>query len=93
MAFFHPVCGAIIGRKNIIRNYEPGGSMREQLRLERIKKRISQWQLAQATGIGQSRISLFECGYIKLTAGELASISDVLGFGTIARQDSGQQAS
>jgi len=53
--------------------------MREQIRLERIKRRVSQWQLAQATGIGQSRISLFECGYIKLTAGELASISDALG--------------
>ena len=51
----------------------------EDLRLARLKRRMSQWALAQATGIGQSRISLFECGYVKLTAGELASISDVLG--------------
>lgn len=51
----------------------------EDLRLERVRRRMSQWALAQATGIGQSRISLFECGHIKLNAGELASIRDVLG--------------
>jgi len=61
--------------------------MREQIRLERIKRRISQWQLAQATGIGQSRISLFENGFVKLRAEELGSIRRALGLKLAADKD------
>ena len=36
--------------------------------------RITQWELASRTGISRMRLSLAECGYVALTATELAAI-------------------
>jgi transcriptional regulator with XRE-family HTH domain len=36
----------------------------EKLRLKRLQKRLSQWDLSKMTGIHQSRISLIERNYV-----------------------------
>jgi len=36
--------------------------------------RITQWELADRTGISRMRLSLAECGYVSLTAAELAAV-------------------
>ena len=48
------------------------------IRLQRVQRRISQWELAKRTGISQSRISLFENGYIELKDEEVDRIMDAL---------------
>jgi transcriptional regulator with XRE-family HTH domain len=37
-----------------------------RIKLKRIKKGLTQWRLSILTGISQSRISLFENGYVRL---------------------------
>lgn len=48
-------------------------------RMRRLKMRMSQWRLAQLSGVPQSRISLFENGLVKLRDIDVARIRDVLG--------------
>lgn len=53
--------------------------MREQLRIERLKRRMTQWELTKQTGIKPARISLFENGYIDLEDFEIDKIKQALG--------------
>ena len=48
----------------------------------RKNKKISQWQLALKTGIPQSTLSTFECGYREPTKEQKKRIATVLGFHT-----------
>jgi predicted transcriptional regulator len=45
-----------------------------QLREQRFKHRVSQWELARKAGLHQSRISLIEKGYVKPSKNELKKI-------------------
>lgn len=53
----------------------------EDVRLLRLKMRVSQWRLSRATGIPQSKISLFERGDIDLKPVDIESICQALGMG------------
>lgn len=44
----------------------------------RVRKRITQWDLAVATGISQSKISLLERGYIQASEAEKEKIIKAL---------------
>jgi predicted transcriptional regulator len=44
----------------------------------RVRKRITQWDLAVATGISQSKISLLERGYIQASESEKGKIITAL---------------
>ena len=44
----------------------------------RVRKRITQWDLAVATGISQSKISLLERGYIQASEAEKEKIITAL---------------
>jgi predicted transcriptional regulator len=44
----------------------------------RVRKRITQWDLAVATGISQSKISLLERGYVKASEAEKEKIIKAL---------------
>ena len=50
-----------------------------RLRLERLKRRISQWDVAKATGIHPTIISKFESGNITLSEGQIIKIREALG--------------
>lgn len=50
-----------------------------KLEMERRKRFLSQWDLARATGIVQSRLSLIERGEAKATKREIEAISKALG--------------
>ena len=50
----------------------------ENIRTIRVLKRISQWEMARLTGIAQSKISLFENGYLNPKFEELKKIAMVL---------------
>jgi transcriptional regulator with XRE-family HTH domain len=45
----------------------------------RVKKRISQWDVAVATGLSQSKISLIERGYVIPSQSEKLLLCDALG--------------
>jgi hypothetical protein len=49
-----------------------------EIRQKRRDARITQVELALKTGICRSRLSLAECGYIKLRADELGSIDEAV---------------
>lgn len=53
--------------------------MNKELRILRLTKRVSQFKLAVATGISQTRISYFENGLLELKSGEVEKIREVLG--------------
>lgn len=44
------------------------------LRNLRREARITQWELAELSGISRMRLSLAECGYVSLTSTELDAI-------------------
>ena len=50
----------------------------DTMRIKRVTKRMSQWELAKKTGIPQSRISLIENYYVTPKKKELDLISKVL---------------
>lgn len=50
----------------------------ESIRIERLKQRISQWDMANKTGILQSRISLIENNHVIPKENELKQISKAL---------------
>jgi transcriptional regulator with XRE-family HTH domain len=50
----------------------------ENIRTFRVLKKMSQWELAQTAGIVQSKISLFERGYLRPSFDELNRIAAVL---------------
>jgi len=49
------------------------------LKILRMQKRMTQWGLCKLTGISQSKISLFENGYVEPTADEKTKIAKALG--------------
>lgn len=50
----------------------------KNIRLVRLLKNLSQWEIARLTGISQCRISLVERGYIALDETEVKKIAQVL---------------
>jgi transcriptional regulator with XRE-family HTH domain len=48
------------------------------LRIARVKRKISQWELSYKTKISQGRISLFESGFRQPTKEQAEKIADVL---------------
>ncbi len=48
------------------------------LRIARIKRKISQWELSYRTGISQGRISLFERGFRQPTKEQAEKIAEAL---------------
>ena len=52
--------------------------MNTKLRLIRLQQRISQWELAKETGVGQSRISLYENDLMELNTREKEAIAKAL---------------
>jgi len=50
-----------------------------RLREERFKRNLTQWDLRIRTGIHQSKISLFERGYIRPNTEEMKRIAKALG--------------
>jgi len=50
----------------------------EALRLERLRLRLSQFEIALQTRIPPRRISAFENGYVNLSADEIARLRDAL---------------
>ena len=53
--------------------------MPSRLRLERLQKELSQYQLERRTGIAQARLSLLERGFRVPTVEEQAKLADALG--------------
>ena len=51
----------------------------QNIRIIRVLQRISQWELARITGVAQSKISLFENGYMHPKFEELQKIATALG--------------
>ena len=51
----------------------------DTIRIKRLKQRMSQWDMANKTGISQSRISLIENNHVVPRPEELAQIAGVLG--------------
>ena len=49
------------------------------IKLERIKKGLSQWNLSEKTGLRNYRNSLIECGRVQPTDVELRLIAGALG--------------
>ena len=47
----------------------------------RVKKRITQWDIAVETGISQTKLSLIERGYVMPSEKERSLISGVVGCG------------
>jgi transcriptional regulator with XRE-family HTH domain len=54
------------------------GELFEALRLERLKRRLTQFQLSQLTGIRPSRISMFENGIVQLRNSEIDKLCEAL---------------
>jgi transcriptional regulator with XRE-family HTH domain len=54
----------------------------ENIRTFRVLRKMSQWELAQTTGIVQSKISLFERGYIRPSFEELKRLAEALNVDT-----------
>jgi transcriptional regulator with XRE-family HTH domain len=50
----------------------------ENIRTFRVLKKMSQWELAQTAGTVQSKISLFERGYLSPSFKELKRIAEAL---------------
>ncbi len=48
------------------------------LKVARVKRKMSQWELSYQTGIAQSRISLFEKGFRKPTQEQAEKIAETL---------------
>ncbi len=48
------------------------------LRIARVKRKISQWELSYKTRISQGRISLFESGFRQPTKEQAYKIADAL---------------
>ena len=51
---------------------------RHQIKIVRTARRMSQWALANATGIDRSRLSLIENGHVTPTAEQLVLIREAL---------------
>jgi DNA-binding XRE family transcriptional regulator len=45
----------------------------------RAKRRLTQWDIGKATGISQSKMSLFENGYLYPNENEKGAIAEALG--------------
>ncbi len=58
-----------------------------RFKLRRIRKNLTQYQLAKATGIHQSTISLFENGMIDLPEESLQKIRQELGLSERRKRD------
>lgn len=52
------------------------------LRLERVRRRLSQREVARAAGLRPQRLSDLELGWAKPRADELARITNILGINT-----------
>lgn len=50
------------------------GGLRTDVRQLRRAARITQYELAERTGISRMRLSLAECGYVSLTTAELNAV-------------------